>query len=54
MRAYCPNSYNVYEGAMVYRGLWEIQSALEDQADFDIEPFLHDRLNFYQVSKLIV
>ena len=38
-----------YEGAMVYRGLWEIQSALKDQADFDIEPFLHDRLNFYQV-----
>ena len=34
---------------MVYRGLWEIQSALKDQADFDIEPFLHDRLNFYQV-----
>ena len=53
MRAYCPNLYNVYEGAMVYRGLWEIQSALEDPADFDIEPFLHDRLNFYQVSNLL-
>ena len=39
-----------YEGAMVYRGLWEIQSALKEHADFDIEPFLHDRLNFYQVS----
>ena len=52
--AYCPNLYTVYEGAMVYRGLWEIQSALQDQADFDIEPFLHDRLNFYQVSNIIV
>ena len=41
-----------YEGAMVYRGLWEIQSALADELDFDIEPFLHDHLNFYQVSKI--
>ena len=41
-----------YEGAMVYRGLWEIQSALADELDFDIEPFLHDHLNFYQVCKI--
>ena len=41
-----------YEGAMVYRGLWEIQSALADELDFDIEPFLYDRLNFYQVCKI--
>ena len=38
-----------YEGGMVYRGLWEIQSALKEHADFDIELFLHDRLDFYQV-----
>lgn len=38
-----------YEGALVLRGLWEIQEALSDQRDFDIEPFLNDRLNFYQV-----
>ena len=54
LRAYCSYLYTVYEGAMVYRGLWEVQSALQDQADFDIEPFLHDRLNFYQVSNIIV
>ena len=37
-----------YEGAMIYRGLWEIQSALENEPDFDIEPFLNQNLDFYQ------
>ena len=39
-----------YEGAMVYRGLWEIQSALSEHVDFDIETFLNDRLDFFQVN----
>lgn len=43
-----------YEGAMVIRGLWEIQSALFHQPDFDIEPFLHDLLDFYQVDCCIM
>ena len=38
-----------YQGAVVLRGLWEIQSALFEESDFDIEPFLNDQLNFYQV-----
>jgi hypothetical protein len=38
-----------YEGALVYRGLYEIKSALADSLDFDIEPFLDQQLNFYQV-----
>ena len=46
-----------YQGAMIYRGLWEIQSALSAAAGkhsqfFDLEPFLHHRLNFYQVSSI--
>ena len=41
-----------YQGAMMYRGLWEIQSALADQADFDIESFLHQRLNFFLVRRI--
>ena len=43
-----------YQGAMMYRGLWEIQSALADQADFDIESFLHQRLNFFLVRIYLV
>ena len=39
-----------YEGAMIYRGLWEIQSALKEDPDFDIEPFLNKNLDFYQVD----
>ena len=38
-----------YQGAVVLRGLWEIQSALSEESDFNIEPFLNDQLNFYQV-----
>ena len=41
-----------YEGAMIFRGLWEIQSALEEDPDFDIEPFLNKNLDFYQVFRL--
>ena len=33
--------------------MWEIQSALSEETDFDIEPFLNDQLNFYQVHTKI-
>ena len=39
-----------YQGAVVLRGLWEIQYALSEDSDFSIEPFLNDQLNFYQVN----
>ena len=38
-----------YEGAMIFRGLFEIQSALKTHSDFDIEEFLNEKLDFYQV-----
>ena len=48
----CYNNFGTwnYEGAMIYRGLWEIQSALKEDPDFDIEPFLNKNLDFYQVD----
>ena len=47
-------NYLVYKqkgaiSSIVGRGLSKIQSVLADELDFDIEPTLHDRLNFYQV-----
>ena len=35
-----------YQGALIVRGLWEIQHVFED---LNIEQFLHEHLNFFQV-----
>lgn len=40
-----------YQGAMIFRGLWEIHSQL---SQFDIESFLNEKLDFFQVLKLLL
>ena len=40
-----------YEGAMIFRGLWELQSAMKNHSDFEIEDFLNKKLDFYKVRR---
>ena len=43
-----------YQGAMIFRGLWELQSALKYHLDFDIEAFLNEKLdNYLNISTLL-
>lgn len=39
-----------YEGGNIVRGLWEIQDVFPDM---DIEAFLHQHLNFFQVKPVV-
>jgi hypothetical protein len=36
-----------YQGALVVRGLWEIENVFEN---LNLEEFLHKHLNFFQVT----